>query len=149
MSAWDIHSVIAPSRLHRRIGAAACAMAVLGVVFAAVPVVLQAGLLLLLAIGVWISRRAWRLDSSDTVRELHWTDESIHVVTFAGQRLRVAIHRPTVHARMVILPLAARDGEWRDTLLLFPDSLPREQWRRLQARLRLDRRKDRTSAGMM
>ncbi len=140
MSAWDIHSLVEPSRVLRGLGTAAYGLAAAAVLMTTMPVAVQGLLLAVIVAGLLVALNRWRLHGQDAIRELHWTDEGIRVVTSAGQRMRVVIRRPTVWPAVVILPLESRDTGWKETLLLFADGLPPDQWRKLQTRLRLDRR---------
>lgn len=139
MSAWDIHSLIAPSRVLRGLGTVSYGLAAAAVLMTTMPVIVQGLLLAVISAGLLVAMNQWRLQGRDAIRELHWTEEGIRVVTSAGQRIRVAIRRPTIWPAVVILPLESRDTGWKETLLLFADGMPPDQWRKLQVRLRLDR----------
>lgn len=140
MSAWDIHSLVEPSRVLRGLGLASYGLAAAAVLMTTMPVIVQGLLLAVILAGLLVALNRWRLLGHDAIRELHWTDEGIRVVTSAGQRLRVSIRRPTIWPSVVILPLESRDTGWKETLLLFADGLPQDQWRKLLTRLRMDRR---------
>lgn len=141
MSAWDLASPVRSSRIHQGVNALFHVMAAAAIVVAELPMGVRAGFLALV-LGLWLlALLRGRRPGGQQVSELVWAEsESYPVVILAsGQRLRVRWQRVAVWRWLVVLDMQAVDVDWRDTLLLWPDSLQTQVFRRLRVRLLLDR----------
>jgi hypothetical protein len=141
MSAWDLASPVRPSRIHQGVNAFFHVLAMAAILVAELPMGVRAGFLALI-LGLWILvLLRGRRHGGQQVSELAWAEaESYPVIILAsGQRLRVRWQRVAVWRWLVVLDMQAVDVDWRDTLLLWPDSLQTQVFRRLRVRLLLDR----------
>ena len=137
MSVWDLHSLVSRSRIQRRWMLTAYLIALPAIFLAVLPHWIQGLMCLVWLVSAILSWRGLERATQDSILEFHWTEDDAWIVMAGGQRLRVTWDRCTVWSRLVVLPLKARDSGWKETLVLFPDSLPENDYRRLLVRLRL------------
>jgi hypothetical protein len=135
MSVWDLNSGIRRSGLLAAIQAMFYLAGVAAIALAEVPVAIKAGGLVLLALSAWLAWRRWRAPGGQCVRELTWIGDQVTLVLVNGQRLRGHWTHVAVWRWLVVLKFKATDVDWRDELVLLPDSLPAQDFRRLKVRL--------------
>ncbi|WP_130412299.1 protein YgfX [Fluviicoccus keumensis] len=101
---------------------------------AVMPLAVQIGLSVLLAILAGVAMLRGRA-AAEPVRELSWIGDQASLVLANGQRVRVQWTGVAVWRYLVVLKFRATDIEWTDELVLLPDSIPAQDFRRLKVRL--------------
>lgn len=135
MSVWDLNSRLQPSRLQLLMLGGLYLVALAGVWLAVLPLGVQIFASVVLAFSAWLAWRRWLRPPGQSVRELAWIGDQASLVLANGQRVRVQWVRSAVWRWLVVLKFRATDIEWSDELVLLPDSLPKEDFRRLKVRL--------------
>lgn len=131
MSAWDLNSPVTPSRVRLQIRMAGYLAAGAAIWLAVMPLSVQIGLLVLLAILAGVAMLRGRA-AAEPVRELSWIGDQASLVLANGQRVRVQWTGVAVWRYLVVLKFRATDIEWADELVLLPDSIPAQDFRRLK-----------------
>jgi len=138
MSVWDLNSPLSPSRIQGGLLVAAYGLSLVAIMAAVMPLWAKVVLCLALAVSSVLAWQRWRMPAGQGVRELSWIGEQPSLVLANGQRVRVVWRQSTVWRWAVVLQYRAVDVDWGGELVLLPDSLPPEVFRRLKVRLLME-----------
>lgn len=136
MNVWELDTAIKPSRYQQRLNGFFYSVALAAIWCAYLPIVAQLGLtFVLLVIACLHSVKLAK--TLPVVSHLSTKQDDWFIDLNNGQRLKVTLIRYFLWRYLVILTYQSPHIRWPYVVVIFPDSIDKDNYRRLQARLRL------------
>ncbi|PTQ89735.1 protein YgfX [Agitococcus lubricus] len=136
MSVWALDTTLKPSYWHRAIVVGAFILAAIAIYCAHLPTWCQ-----VIAGGAWvllvcITGLGFRV-SPYQIHAVQADDKDWWIILRQGQRIKVNLHAQTVWRYLIVLHYQEPNLGTHYSVVIFPDSVSANHYRRLQARLRL------------
>lgn len=133
MSVWQLDTAIKPSRYQQWLNWFFYSVALAAIWCAHLPIVAQLGLtFVLLVVACFKLAKTLPVVSHLSSKADDWFIDLNN-----GQRLKVTLTRYFLWRYLVVLTYQSRHIRWPYVVVIFPDSIDKDNYRRLQARLRL------------
>ena len=135
MNVWELDTAIKPSRYQQWLHGFFYLAALAALWCAYIPLMLQVIVTaVLLMVAVWLRFR----NATPIVTRLSTEQDDWFIYLANGQRLKVSVQQYFLWRYLVILSCQNHHIKWPYVLVIFPDSIDADNYRRLQARLRLE-----------